>query len=131
MTFGRRTRCFTVLFALWAMLGAQFALAGYACEAASQAAAVAEMVEAGLPCAQHMAQASDEEQPGLCHGHCQTDGQSAATFELPVLANSLQLGAVLLVAMAPAETRARHAALESPPPERWPPLAIRHCCWRI
>lgn len=132
MRLARSTRVFTVLFALWALLFAQLALAGYACPGAAKSAAMAAMAETGMPCAQTMSAAMDEEQPALCHAHCQAAQPSADTYQPPALATFAQLGAVLTV---PTGSGGTGAAAAPPgytfPPDPWPNLAIRHCCFRI
>ena len=131
MTLARRFRVITVLFALCALLFAQSALAGYLCPGTAKAAEVAQMTEAGMPCAETMSQSMDEQQPGLCHAHCQAAQQSADSFQVPALATLAQLGAVLTVASEPLQPgrgvpdspRLRRAAA--------PPLSVQHCCFRI
>jgi len=131
MTLTRRFRFVTVLFALCALLFAQGALATYLCPGAAKAAEVAQMEQAGMPCAETMSQAMDEQQPGLCHAHCQVAQQSADNFQVPALASLAQLGVVLTVTFAPLE--ADRGALDSPQLRRStaPPLAVQHCCFRI
>ena len=129
MTGLRRHRLFTVLLALWALVFAQLALAGYSCPGASRAVEIAQMTEAGMPCAESMARAMDDEQSGLCHAHCQGSAQTADTYQVPGLASLHQLGTVLTIAP-------RLVRSEPPPsfpvrPNASPPLAIAHCCFRI
>jgi hypothetical protein len=125
----RGHRLLTVILSLCALLFAQAALAGYVCPGANKAAEVAQMVEAGMPCAESMSQAMDDEQPGLCHAHCQASQQAADTYQVPVLATLMQLGAVLTLQPAPS----RGAPPSRPPtrPNASPSLAIANCCLRI
>lgn len=128
----RYGRLLTVAFALWALLFTQTAVAAYACQGALKAVQVAQMTEAGLPCAQSMSKAMDDEQTALCHAHCQSAQKTldnhqpqpaaapvavaqALTIELP--ANPHSTGAFLQVSLL------RISAS--------PPLAISHCCFRI
>ena len=129
MSWARRHRLLTVLLSLGALLFSQLALAGYACPQIAKAAEVAQMVEAGMPCAGAMSQAIDDQQPALCHAHCQASPQSADTYQLPPLATLAQLGVVLMLpAVAP---RGPPPPSAPEPPNAGPPLAIAHCCFRI
>lgn len=84
MTRNRRTRLITVLFALLSLLFMQLAVAGYACPGTgSKIAEAAAMAEAGMPCAESMPLSMDDQQPNLCHAHCQAGQQSADKHELP------------------------------------------------
>ena len=128
----RRFRFLTVLASILALLLSSAALAGYACPGSGKAREVARMVDAAMPCAEEMSRAMDDEQPGLCHAHCQMDQQSADTFHPPAFATPLQLGAVLTVVLA-GTAQDRHYAAAPPPLRRetGPPLAIQNCCFRI
>ena len=131
MTLTRRFRLLTVMFSLWALLFAQTALAGYVCPGTAKAAQVAEMMQAGMPCAESMSRAMDDEQPVLCHAHCQAAQQSTDSYQVPALPSLAELGAVLTVAVVSAASDEplvqapllRHATA--------PPLAVRNCCFRI
>lgn len=125
----RRPRLLTVILSLCAMLFAQLALAGYACPAGTRSAEVAAMAQAGMPCAETMSRAMDEEQPGLCHAHCQAAQQTADTYQLPAFAASTQLGSVLVVERPALSEVVR--APERPRPHASPPLVIVNCCFRI
>ncbi len=131
MTPTRRSRLFTVMLSLVALLLAQTALAGYVCPGTAKAAQVAAMVQAGMPCAESMSSAMDDAQPGLCHAHCQAAQQSADHYQLPALAALTELGVVLTVAFASAS--ADNPLLQAPLLRRStsPPLAVRNCCFRI
>ncbi|MFT5035335.1 MAG: hypothetical protein ACI87L_001177 [Litorivivens sp.] len=124
-----RHRLITVLFALYSLLFMQLAVAAYACPDIGAKAAV--MAEAGVPCAESMALAMDDEQPHLCQAHCQAESQSAEKFQLLSLlavdalpsAQGLQIALPTLVA----------APLHAPHLQRStaPPLSIRNCCLRL
>lgn len=131
MTTTRRFRLVTVLFALCTLLFAQGALAAYLCPGTARAAQAAEMAMAGMPCAQTMSQAMDEQQPGLCHAHCQAEQQSADNFQVPALATAAQLGAVLTVVLPPAEPGRRPLLAPHLQRATAPPLAVQLCCFRI
>lgn len=131
MTLSRRFRLLTVMFSLWALLFAQTALAGYTCPGNAKAAQVAEMVQAGMPCAETMSRAMDDEQPSLCHAHCQAAQQSADNYQVPTLATLAELGAVLTLARI--RPSADVSLLQTPLLWRAtdPSLAVRNCCFRI
>jgi hypothetical protein len=129
MHYARRTRIVTLLIAVCAVLFGQLALAGYSCPGIVKAVEVAEMSAAGMPCAETMSRAMDDQEPGLCHAHCQASQQTADTYQVPTLATALQLGAVLPVAAEPAQPSVARA--HPPRPHASPPLAIVNCCFRI
>lgn len=127
----RRFRFLTSLIALLAMLLSSAALAGYACPGREKAVEIAQMVEAGIPCAETMSRAMDDEQPALCHAHCQSGDQSADSFHPPAFFDPMQMGAVLEV--APAARPVEGRVPDSVPLRRptGPPLAVRYCCFQI
>lgn len=131
MTLTRRCRLLTVLLSLCALLFAQTALAAYACPAVAKAAEIAQMAEAGMPCAESPALAVDDEQPGLCHAHCRGEPPSADHYQLPALATLDQLGAVLTVASPPVLGGASSPQVPLLRRGAAPPLAVRYCCFRI
>jgi hypothetical protein len=132
MSSRRRNRLFNVLIALVSLLFMQLAVASYSCPGAvSKVAEMATMAQAGMPCAEAMASAMDDQQPSLCHAHCQAEHQSAGKYQVPAPValtdigpsfNSprvipLRLGAPLQAALLMRTTA--------------PPLAVRNCCFRI
>lgn len=128
----RRSRLVIVLFSLLSLLVSTAALAGYDCPAREKAWQIAQMVEAGAPCATTMSRAMDEDQPNLCHADCQVAGQSTTSLPPPLLASWMELGVVLVV---PGEDRAAPPSgtpvADAPPPDPGASLAIRNCCFRI
>jgi hypothetical protein len=131
MHLARRTRIATLLIAVWAILFGQLALAGYSCPGLAKVAEIAQMAEAGMPCAQSMSKAMDDERPGLCHAHCQAAQSSPDTYQPPVLASLLQLGPVLtLASLDVVPNLPPIPAGDAAPPESGPPLTIRNCCFR-
>ncbi|MDB5929260.1 MAG: hypothetical protein JWR60_967 [Polaromonas sp.] len=133
MPLNRRARLATVLFALISLLFMQLAVAGYVCPgAASRAAHVAAMAEAGMPCAGDMASVQDEAQPNLCHAHCQAGQQTADRYELP---QPVALGAppADFTSAALLAPRLVGAPLQAPHLVRTtaPPVAIKNCCFRL
>lgn len=128
----RRLRFLSALLSLVALLFSGAALAGYACPGGEKAAEIARMTEAGMPCAEEMARSMDDEQPVLCHAHCQSTDQSEGSYHPPSAADVLHAGPALTVAVVPAP-RVPTGLRTSPQVRRdtGPPLAIRHCCFRI
>ena len=134
MTWNRHKRFAIVLFALVNLLFMQLAVAAYVCPVGMSGGArteLADMKAAGMPCAEAMTQAQDDDQPGLCAAHCKADQQTADKYQLPVLAS---------LDVAPHDyppPRLILASLE--PPVQVPLLArttvksvaVRHCCFRL
>lgn len=127
-----RHRLITVLFALYSLLFMQWAVAAYACPGiGAKVAEAAAMAEAGMPCAESMSLAMNDEQPHLCQAHCQAESQSAEKYQLLSLlavdalptTPALQIALPTLVA----------APLHAPHLQRTtaPPLSIRNCCFRL
>lgn len=135
MKTSRRFRSLTVILSLWMLLFSQGALAAYICKGlpAPAPASVMEMPD-GMPCSEGV-QADDDpsgDDIALCHAHCQSDDQSADSFQPPSLARFDDLAAGLTVALA--STTTHDLAGPQPPLLRRgaaPPLAVQHCCLRI
>ncbi len=132
MLRNRHNRLITVLFTLVSLLFMQMAVAGYACPGVGpKVAEAAAMAEAGMPCAESMTMNMDNEQPNLCHAHCQADSQSAHKYQLPslVTVDALPTAPALQVALMPFV----EAPLQAPHLRRTtaPPLSIRNCCFRL
>lgn len=121
-----------MLFALVSLLFMQLAVASYACpQDASKVTQVKIMAEANMPCAESMVMALDENQPSLCHAHCQAGQQSADKHELPSpVAITAWPADFSLEVSLPVFSR---APLQAPHLHRTtaPPLAIRNCCFRL
>lgn len=132
MTRNRRHRVITVLFALVSLLFMQLAVASYACPGSgSKIAEATAMAEAGMPCAESMPLSMDDQQPNLCHAHCQAGQQSADKHELsaPAAVGALPADFSLHAAI-PVFSQ---APLQAPHLQRTtaPPVAIRNCCFRL
>lgn len=132
MPWNHRFRLITVLCALASLLFMQLAVAGYVCPGTgAKVAETAAMAEASMPCAEFMPVAMDEDQPNLCHAHCQTVGQS---FQKDQSSQLVTMG-VLPTTLAPrvAAPPLFGAPLQEPHLRRTiaPPLAIRNCCFRL
>ena len=107
-------RILTVFFMVLSLLFSQLALANYVCPQQSAAAAMAEMMAAGEPCA-----GMDTEQPVLCHQYGVNAPQSVElakvpTPSLPAIIQMLVVPGVVDASRASALTIA--AVLEVRPP---------------
>lgn len=128
----RRHRLFTVLFALCSLLFMQLAVAGYSCPGSeSRVQEIAAMAQAGMPCADSMSMALDDEQPNLCKAHCEPV-QAASdhdTVQVPALAadNGVPHAAPLAIALPPRFAPQQSLLARATAP----PLAIRNCCFRL
>ncbi len=128
----RRHRLATVFVALCSLLFMQLAVAGYSCPGfESRVREVAAMAQAGMPCAQEMSMALDDEQPALCKAHCEPvqAGTDHPAIVLPALAADNGLFQPLPPAAALPRRSAPQASLLARATA--PPLAIRHCCFRL
>lgn len=128
----RRHRVLTVLIALCSLLYMQFAVASYACPGfGARVQAVSAMAQAGMPCAQEMAMAPDEDRPNLCSAHCQPaqPGGGEHALQVPVALVDHRAFFAAPAAVAAVDRMTPRAFLLAQATA--PPLAIRHCCWRI
>lgn len=132
MNRNRRARLATALFALISLLFMQLAVAGYICPGSgSKVAEMAAMAEAGMPCAESMALNMDDQQPNLCHAHCQAGQQSADNYQPPA---PVALGALPADFSLPLALPVfSEASLQAPHLRRTtaPPVSIRNCCFRL
>lgn len=132
MSARRRHRLVVVLVALGSLLFMQLAMAAYNCPAKeAPSSAMAAMAQAGLPCSGDMAMTMDEDQPGLCHAHCQAAQQSTEKAQPATPVGAVSSGFAYLIEPvriaapshpAPAPGLGRPAVV---------PIAVRHCCFRI
>ena len=134
MTWNRHKRFAIVLFALANLLFMQLAVAAYVCPVGLSGEArteLADMNAAGMPCAETMAQAPDDAQPGLCAAHCKADQQTSDKPGLPALA--ALAGPASDYPMLRISRPARAPPLQSPLRVRAgaPSVAVRHCCFRL
>jgi hypothetical protein len=127
MKLSRKNRLLTALIALFSMLFMQLAVASHPCPVAQDHGLPTSAMASGMPGCE---QSSD---PALCHAHCR-DGQSALDrAELPVVAPAA------VIVSAPSAPIEPSVAGPQPvvEPASWlerttaPPIAIRHCCFRI
>lgn len=133
MPIRRRTRLITALLLLVSLVFMRMAVAAYICPGATPAAAdVSAAATVAMPCGESMALVGDAAQPNLCKAHCEAGRQSADTYKLPLLAAAALQAAVFppVLVIGPS---ASQPLVQSPLMQRAtsPPLAVRHCCFRI
>ena len=107
-------RLTTTFFVVFSVLFAQLALANYVCPAPADAAAMAQRMAAGEPCAE-----MEQGQPSLCHQHCAGAAQSFEAVKLP----TATLPMIVQVLLVPAVLDAAQAEALPPTsaPEARPP----------
>jgi hypothetical protein len=124
-----RPRPFAAILAIVAVLFSQLAVSAYACPGADAMMPVAVVADEAPPC--HENPTSVETTP-LCQAHCQQGDQSSDV-------RAASLPAVMFVALPAPDALVLHVGgtraiaalpslLERP---TGPPLAVRHCCFRI
>jgi hypothetical protein len=133
MKLSRRPRLVAAIIALVSMLYVQLAVAAYACPGLNPELAVAAQAAQGAAMDMADCAGMDAEQPSLCFAAGQTGKQSLDKPAAPAVPPFVPAqSAVQLVWGA---TPAGHAPLAPPSalPLRAsaPPLAIRHCCFRL
>ena len=135
MRLTRRSRFATALIALFSVLFMQLAVAAYACPSLQQTHATEASV---MTSAEHDSMTGcegvvDIEQPALCYAHAQASDQSLDKPASPGVAPSVAI--VLVPTMQPVS--ANDPPMYKPATAAWlmqdafPPLSIRHCCFRI
>jgi hypothetical protein len=128
MTSSRLRQIATALFAAISLLFTQMAVASYACPGMRTVESKVESMAAMAHCS-----GMDLVQPALCQAHDHVGQQSLDKPDLPHVAPFQASGLVLIIASP---------AAGMPPPASVvatrflacataPPVAIRHCCFRI
>jgi hypothetical protein len=134
----RSSRINGVFLALASMLFMQLLLAGYVCPKANAAVSatkipapdtIADAMNVDMPDCEQM----DIVQPSLCHASAYAVQQSLDKHEMPAvqpfIPTTISLVLVYLEVPISANPIALNATTQSGIPA--PPLAIRHCCFRI
>jgi len=98
----RLTTAFCVVLSL---LFSQLALANYVCPQQADPAAMAAMMEAGMPC-----DGMDQQQPALCHAHSADPGKTFEAVKLP----AVSLPAIVQVLALPSVLQAEEARAVPP-----------------
>lgn len=132
MFLRRRHRLITVLFALCSLLFMQLAVAAYACpDNLSKLSEAAAMAEAGMVCASDSSLSMDDEQPGLCHAHCQSAQQTVEKVQAPSPIDAAAFGFAFTISRPLAAPPAGPAQAPLLLRAAAPPIAVRNCCFRI
>jgi hypothetical protein len=134
MKLPRRHRILTALIALFGMVVMQLAVAAYACPGLQGQGSEQAMVEDAAPM-QSMpgCDQPDPAKPALCHAHCLDGKSSLDKPQTPVASPA----AVIVTAILPPFEPLLPAPSSGTQPEfalrriTSPPIAIRHCCFRI
>ncbi|CDG83091.1 silD transmembrane protein involved in copper, silver resistance [Janthinobacterium agaricidamnosum NBRC 102515 = DSM 9628] len=135
MKTSRPFRFVTVLIALFSMLFMQLAVAAYACPNTGIAPDSEAVLKASVAGMQNMPGCTgmDVEHPSLCHAHTHGEKQSLDKPDFPQVPPFMAVGLTLTLSYIEAADIALPA--QSPPllllRSTAPPLAIRHCCFRI
>lgn len=134
MRKNRPSRIAGAVLAIFSMLFMQLVLAGYVCPQSKGSTAVsgkpaisASMVD--MPgCVQ-----IDSGQPNLCHASAHTLDQSLDTHQIPAVQAFVPatISLVLVPTTVPIASNLRKLNTVSQSGAPPPPLAIRHCCFRI
>ena len=107
-------RLTTTFFIVLSLLFSQVALANYVCPGQADAAAMAEMIAASMPC-----EGMDQAQPVLCHQHSAGAAQSFDAVKLPVASPPMVVQVIVLplvLAAIEAEALPATSAPEARPP---------------
>ena len=122
-------RAVSAVLCIVAVLFSQLAMSAYACPGADGMATAASAAQEVPPCHE---QEPRDEPSALCAAHCQQGDQSLDRSVVPAVALVALPGSVFLAAL-PVQQPAPRAGSQSSLLERptGPPLAVRHCRFRI
>jgi hypothetical protein len=129
MKMPRTVRLVAAIITMFSLLFAQLAVAAYECPDLTVSSMSVKVAQDAMPGCTDM----DMAQPNLCQAHCAHGHQSLDTPTAPHIGAFVSSGLVAVLA------EARDASFTAPPPASStlltrttsPPLAIRHCCFRI
>jgi hypothetical protein len=134
MKLPRKYRILTALVALFSMLFMQLALASYACPALQGGDMSPSMVHDGSS-AQSMpgCEQPDPDTPALCHAHCLDGKSSLDKPQTPVASPAAVIVSAILIRIEPLLPPRSSGDQPDFLLSRItsPPIAIRHCCFRI
>lgn len=125
----RTQRVFAALFTVLSLLFTQLAVAAYACPDLAAEAMAAKVMQDAMPGCTDMGMGK----PGLCHAHCASGHQSLDAPSVPHVGAFIATGLVSVLASGIVFSSALPIRLNATLLARStaPPLAIRHCCFRI
>ncbi|KQU80270.1 hypothetical protein ASE08_28590 [Rhizobacter sp. Root16D2] len=134
MKLSRKNRILTALIALFSMLFMQAAVASYTCPGLPSGGDLDSMVvDAPSMAAMPGCDQPDAGNPALCHAHC-VDGKSSLDKpQAPTVTPAVVLISTILFPLEPLLASPQPVAEQPPFLRRTtaPPIAIRHCCFRI
>lgn len=134
MKMHRTQRILTTLVALFGMLFMQLAVAAYACPGLLDSDMPQTMANSASPMSSMPGcDQSDRAEPALCHAHC-LDGKSS--LDKPQTPVASPAAVIVSAILRPIEPRLPARTSGAPPDfllsrSTSPPIAIRHCCFRI
>jgi hypothetical protein len=130
MTRSRRNRFLTTVVALFSLLFMQLAVAAYACPELSPVQQAPMLDADGQPMADCLQM--DRDSPSLCHAHTHKVAQSLDKPDAPSVLPFIATGFALQVLWSEDTVFVSTLPLDSPHPAGTsPPIAIRHCCFRL
>lgn len=134
MKLSQPTRVIAAIIMLFSLLFSQLAVSAYACPLLNKPQtvdAVGMTNMTNMPGCTDMGM--DKSSPALCAAHCDTGHQSADTSGTPAIQPFVPCGLEIVLPRIERFSRSLGFSLESVPLTRTtaPPLAIRHCCFRI
>ena len=131
MKLSQPTRAIAAIIMLFSLLFAQLAVSAYACPVPDKAQTVAAVAMANMPGCSGINM--DKNSPSLCAAHCDTGDQSADTTATPAIHPFVPCSLEIVLPRIERAYLSLGSALQSVPLTRAtaPPLAIRHCCFRI
>lgn len=133
MKLSRTHRILTALIALFSMLFMQAAVASYTCPALQGGDLGSTVVDQPSMAAMPGCDRPDTGNPALCHAHCLDGKSSLDKPQVPTVTPAAVLVSTLLFPLEPLLASPQPVA-EQPSFLRRataPPIAIRHCCFRI
>ncbi|MQA37054.1 hypothetical protein [Rugamonas aquatica] len=131
MKLSQPTRMIAAIIMLFSLLFAQLAVSAYACPVLDKAQTVEAVGMANMPGCTDMSM--DKSSPALCGAHCDTGHQSADISGTPAVQPFMACSLEVVLPNIERSALPLASSLESVPLTRAtaPPLAIRHCCFRI
>lgn len=131
MKLSRPIRWITATIMLFSLLFAQLAVAAYACPVPAKPLPMGAVGMPDMPGCTDMKM--DKDNPALCAAHCDAGHQSADTSGTPVVQPFVPCALELVLPRNDRFAPSLVSSRESVPMTHAtaPPLAIRHCCFRI
>ncbi|WP_228893955.1 hypothetical protein [Pseudoduganella aquatica] len=129
MKLPRTQRVFAALLTVLSLLFTQLAVAAYACPDLVMEAMAAKVMQDAMPGCTEM----NVGKPGLCQAHCASGHQSLDAPATPHIGAFIATGMVAVIPIRVVFDSELPTLVSSTLLARStaPPLAIRHCCFRI